>query len=520
MKKIYLLLMLTTLGLYSQSFEWLVTPTTNLGLNPDMVGYSVTCDQENNVYFLGYKSDPFPYNSIMGNLHFNKYDSEGKLVFSKVIEGKVASHNMITDSQGNVILALSYIEIFTFDNLTLTTANENENWVMMKLDSEGALLYHQEIYMEFENMPGTNAISDFIALTTDSADNIYLGYGTFMDSFISKYSPEGDLLFTIEQLNVARVTSLSVDVNGNIYAAGSCANPGSQFAGITTDSDLEYNTYLVKYSQEGAYEWVKFVEDITCIEPKVVVYSPNEIYFSSILPGPYLFDTIQTDGGSGFFSDFFLAKLNSSGSYQWVREVPGAGSVLTGNRNFLSLDATGNVYFAGRTSGLIQWSEEITTETDNFGGDAVLLKYSSDGDIVFAKTAGGASNDRFDGIAVNAEGDIFVSGMSIGEATFDTIVHEGSDLDYYPFLAKIGSEQLNNNKNDLAIALLYPNPASDYITLSNTGYESNALIVNVLGQTMRNIAVKDNAQIYVADLAAGTYFITADGFKTLKFVKK
>lgn len=511
--------MLATIGMYSQSFEWLVTPTTSLGLNPDMVGYSVTCDQENNVYFLGYKSDPFPYNSIMGNLHLNKYNNNGELIFSKVIEGKTASHNMITDSQGNLILALSYVETFTFDDLTLTASNVGENWVMLKLDTEGTLLYHQEIYMEFENAPGLNAISDFIAFATDNSDNIYLGYGTFMDSYISKYSADGTLLFTIEQLNVARVTSLSVDEDGNIYAAGSCADPGSQFAGTAIDTDMEYNTYLVKYSQEGAYQWVKFVEDITCIEPKVVVYSSEEIYFSSVLPEPYLFDTIQTDGGSGFFSDFFLAKLNSAGAYQWVREVPGAGSISTGNRNFLNIDATGNVYFAGRTAGLIQWSEDITTETDNFGGDAVLLKYSAEGDIVFAKTAGGASNDRFDGVAVNAMGDIFVCGMSIGEATFDAIVHEGSDSDYYPFLAKIGSEQLHKNQNDLSIAVLYPNPASNYITLSNSDY-SKASIVNVLGQTIRTIAVQDNTQIYVADLAAGTYFIKANGFKPLKFIKK
>ena len=306
MKKIYLLFMLTTFGLHSQSFEWLVTSTITLGLNPNMVGYSVTCDPSNNVYFLGYKSDPFPYNSIMGHLYFNKYNSDGELIFTKNIGGKVASHNMVADSQGNLILALSYVETLVFGDIIFSNPSQGETYVMMKLNSDGVLLYSEE----FEFTENSDQISDLIAIATDSFDNIYLGYGTFMDSYISKFSPDGNLIFTIDQLHVARVTSLDIDQEGNIYAAGSCADQDSQFAGVTQNSGLDYNTYLVKYTPEGVYEWVKFVEDITCIEPKVAVHSPDEIYFSSILPGPYLFDTIQTDGGSGFFYVFSIVVCN------------------------------------------------------------------------------------------------------------------------------------------------------------------------------------------------------------------
>ena len=157
------------------------------------------------------------------------------------------------------------------------------------------------------------------------------------------------MLLTIEQQNVNIISSVSVDNEGYIYTAGSCANANSKFANVTVPATFSYTTYVAKYSPTGVYQWVKYVQDITCPDPQVKAKSQNEVYFSSTLNGAYAFDTIIAEGPTGGY-DFFIAKLNATGNYQWVREIPGTGRAFVGKRNYLNLDTAGNIYFAGSTS--------------------------------------------------------------------------------------------------------------------------------------------------------------------------
>ncbi|MGQ3087209.1 hypothetical protein, partial [Flavobacterium sp.] len=292
------------------TFEWLQTPDITFGSNPDMAGYSVAADPEGNVYFSGFKSEPFNYNELMGSQFFNKYDANGQLIFEKEIGGKASAQNMITDSQGNVIIALCYVQNITIDQVTITTIEQGEHFVLAKFNGQGSLLWHRLI----ESQQESSWISDMRGLAIDSNDNIYIGYGDFMDSYIDKYAPDGTRSLAIVQENVSTATSVSIDTEGNIYVAGSCADLNAEFAGTLVPTDLQYNTYVVKYSPQGVHQWVKFVEDITCPQPAVVARTPDEVYFSSYLFGAYDFDDIPTTGpDSGMFDDFFLAKLNASG---------------------------------------------------------------------------------------------------------------------------------------------------------------------------------------------------------------
>lgn len=520
--KHFTLLWLLLLGtaLQAQNFQWLKTQQIDFSLNHDMIGYTTTCDSSGNVYFTGFKGNAVPGNAdIVGDMFFNKYAPDGQLLFSKLFTGSATAYNMVTDSQGNVILAMGYYTALTIGDLQLsdTTASSMKH-IIVKLDPQGNLLWYEQLTIDgfdFEE------VGSFVAIAVDAADDIYAGYDNFMWSYITKYSPDGDAISTIVQQDVNRITSLAVDSLGNIYAAGSCGQDTASFAGVSAPSVyLPYNTYLVKYSAAGAYQWVKYVDDETCPNPQVVLHGTDAIYFSSMLFGPYNFDEITLQG-PGDNEDMYLAKVNAAGQYQWVREAPAGGTLSMGKRNFLGIDTSGNVYLSGRTWGAMDWGGGITTPGNGFGNnDAIVLKYDADGNVLMAKTGGGASEDRIDGIAVNSEGEIYLSGVGIGNGIFGGLTHTGQNpFQAYPFLAKVGEGTMGTAQPLNQTAALYPNPAEETLHIQGVGHAWGS-IINLMGQRVKEFETHGDTAIDLADMAAGAYLLHIAGYAPMKFIKK
>ena len=513
MKNLYLLL-LFSITIHAQDFEWVQTPSITLSSNPDLVGYVTACDLSGHVYLAGFKDTATPYNDIFGTVFFNKYNDAGALQFSNTFGGKVAVYDIAADTSGNVILALGYLDSITIGATTLTSTALGINPLVAKFDTDGNLLWYYQ--------PAINGspAGYFKAVITDGTGNVYLGYDNFNASYIEKLNPDGQSQMLITQSHVSLLSSLDTDTEGNIYAAGSCVDIGSTFGGTAVSTSLTYNTYVVKYSPMGIYQWVRFVDDITCAKPEVSANTPDEVYFTSMLPGAYTFDGIATEGPvSGMFSDFFLTRLNASGTFQWVREVPGAGQAYGGKRNYLTCDASGNVYFSGFTRWAIDWGNGITTDTGGFASDAMLLKYNASGNLTMLKTAGGTLEDRFDGIAVNSLGDIYLSGMARGNTTFGPLQHTSDGTTPYPFLTKINNSALTTHEaqanNLLRIA---PNPVKDYFCISSK-QKIRGSIYNVLGQDVMDFETDGNAPVNTSKLNRGIYTVKADGV-TVKISKE
>lgn len=506
----------------SQDFEWVETIDTDTNINFDLLNYITATDTQGNIYFTGIKDNvSFNCTDVMGSIVYNKYNSTGGLMFSKVFSGTGLLYGIKPDNEGNVILALGYTSSITIGATTLTAQEFTPNFSLVKLDPNGNLLWHSQLFME--DTEEWDVVTSFRAITTDSENNIYVGYDNFFNSFVAKYSPSGEQEMVIEQKFTSRITSLSVDSEGNIYAAGSCPSTQSTFGGVLVPSPQEdfYHTYLVKYNTAGEYQWVKYVKDITCPEPQVVT-SGTAVYFSSALYEPLMFDDISVEGPSTVFMDFFLAKLNGLGEYEWVNDIPQTeGDMMIAPRNPMHVDVNGNVYIIGRTRLTINWSEEIITETEGFSFEAIVLKYKPSGEISMAKTIGGInSDDRFDAISSNADGDIFLSGMVTGgTVNFGNITREYADFQVVPFLTKMSMGSLGTSQFSTSETFIYPNPASKEIYISNMLNGIKGEIFNALGQKVMDFTITENSPIIIDKLAAGTYMIRTEDLKASKFIK-
>lgn len=517
MKKIILsIVLLSGTIMQSQTFEWVNTPTLPETVNAHSTAYTAAADPFGNVYLTGFKNSPTLLNEVMGNVYYNKYDNNGGLIFSKEISGKCVSYTMVSDSQGNIALALAFTESMTIGTTTLTVMGDEIKHVLVKLDTQGNLLWYKQLSIDLFEL---GIVEDFRAIAIDAEDNIYVGYDNYFYSYVTKYSPAGDELINIEQQHVNRITSVGVDTEGNIYAAGSCAGQQSKYAGVDAPTDFSYSLYVVKYSPQGVFKWIKYVEDITCPTPKVVAKSPDEVYLSSWLFTENNFDDIETEGPGENFNDIFIAKLNAQGNFQWVREAFGTGEVQPGQRNYLSLDNEGNIYFAGSTRGTLNWGNTITTTVQGFPSEGLLLKYNPEGEILFAKTAGGSSEDRFDSVCVNAFGEIFITGVSSTDALFDGIEIPDSGADQYPILAKLSTEILGSNIPETGQLSVYPNPSSGIITIKGIDKAVPAVLLNMLGQKIKVINDVSSGTLDLSNFASGTYLLKIEGFKTIKIIK-
>lgn len=513
MKKLLSLYLLAFTGfLHAQAFEWIQTPAINFNSSANLIGFPTTCDAAGNVYLTGFLNNAYNYTDIFGDLFYNKYNDAGNLLFSKTFTGKAQVYDIQADSAGNIYMAMAYIESVTIDNTTISSGITSAKQELLKLDTNGNLLWHLPI----SNF--NSAVNHFESIAIDANDAVYICFDNYNFSYVKKLDGNGNELLSIEQQNVNLISSVSVDNEGNIYTAGGCANSNSKYAGVTVPATFSYNTYVAKYSPTGIYQWVKFVQDITCSEPQVVAHSPENVYFSSTLYGAYTFGSLVAEGPVNFGYDIFIAKLNTSGTFQWVKEVPGAGKAFVGKRKFLQVDNTGNVYFAGSTAGTVNWGNSITTNSTIYQ-DGLFLKINPSGTILLAKTAGGADTDRFDGITVNSSGNIFVSGLMRGTSTFDTLQHtESNAFLFYPVLAKYNIINLANpafTENDI---LVYPNPAQDYFSIQNC-LASSGEIFSLLGQKVAQFKVLETP-ISIRDLNQGIYVVKLDNGMSFRLVKE
>lgn len=507
---------LSFLTVSAQSVVWVNTPEVAV-TNLVPTGYLSATDANGNVYFSGLKDNPFSYTETFGNLHYQKYTQAGSSLFSKTITGIAVLHQMQSDSQGNMLLAIEHLNTLTFDALSIPNPTELPQHVLLKVTSEGELLWHKVL-----DIPELG-VNTFKAIAFDADNSIYIGYDNYDTCYIEKLNSDGETLQLIVQENVNRLTSLAIDSEGNIYATGSCANINSVYAGVSQPTQLDYTVYLVKYSSAGTFQWINYVEDITCSAPMVQVDANNAVYWAAETFLPVQLDQFTMEGPSGGGTDFFLAKLNANGDYLWAKEIPGNGSVELGHRNFLQVDQVGGICLSGTLSGgVTQWSDLITTDTGTFSNrEVVVLRYDENGSLLYAFTGGGSQNDSGHSIALDAGGEIFLTGMTRGNAQLGWYSFTPPNAtDYSPFIARISPFTLSVPEPEKNSILIYPNPVTNLLTVQTSQTIVNLTVYSLNGQRIQ--LPQNSNQLDFSGVANGVYVVEVamgGGLERVKVVR-
>jgi hypothetical protein len=327
--------------------------------------------------------------------------------------------------------------------------------------------------------------------------------GPEYDGFVTKISPAGDRLSYSTYLggddNDAAI-AIAVDSSGNAYVTGGTkahdfpvtrsayqgANNGGTNAFITelnaTGTDVLYSTFLGgSFTDRG---------DAIAVDSSGLVYVAGHTD-SDDFPTK---DALQAVYGGGL-DDAFVAKLNpqDSGDDSLVYSTYLGGS---GSEKGLGIavDGAGNVYLAGETSS--SDFPVVNALQPRYGGgtsNAFVAKINSAGTaLLFATYLGGGGDDRASGLALDGDGNIYLTG-STSSADFPTVnaiqpahgggsdafvtelVSDGSALVYSTYLGGSGNENpYMNGVNSGALAV----DAAGNVTVTGTTASTDFPTVN------------------------------------------
>ncbi len=141
--------------------------------------------------------------------------------------------------------------------------------------------------------------------------------------------------------------------------------------------------------------------------------------------GPNLSAPSLTSAGS---NDIFLAKYDANGALIWVQRIGGTGNDV-GNDVTVDIDptdptgASDRILIAGAYSGVVNFDPGAGTAnlTSAGGLDGFVAKFDPSGNLVWARTAGGAGADVIEGVAIASTGDLVTTGSFSGTANYGSI---------------------------------------------------------------------------------------------------
>jgi uncharacterized delta-60 repeat protein len=185
-----------------------------------------------------------------------------------------------------------------------------------------------------------------------------------------------------------KFTCVTTDQSGNYLAAGST---------VTRNNNKDY--LVVKFNTSGDTIW-KFSLDGGNTGPDeiaaIVADNAGNIYVTGYMKGYY----------TGY--DMLTVKLNTNGDTLWTRKYNYSNANDDDIAVSICLDNSGNVIIAGYSD-----SDPSSFVSND---DAIVLKYSSAGSLLWSQRYNGLNNgvDRAVKVATNSAGEIYVAGRTDG----------------------------------------------------------------------------------------------------------
>ena len=225
---------------------------------------------------------------------------------------------------------------------------------------------------------GTGAENGY-DIVVDAAGNVYItgeseiALGRYLGVTV-KYDASGNEIWSRSFAGSAR--AITLDSAGNIYVTGRSSSPSP--GGAMT----------VKYDGYGNELWAQLYMGTWNESFDIAVDSLSNVYIAG-----------HTSGSSS--GDYLTIKYDKNGNRQWVQTYNGPGNGGDSSQH-IALDPFGDIYVTGHSYG---------AGTDY---DYATVKYDGNGNQIWIQRFDGPanSNDTARGIAIDALGDVYVTGAS------------------------------------------------------------------------------------------------------------
>lgn len=225
--------------------------------------------------------------------------------------------------------------------------------------------------------------------------------------------------------NDERPFAMEVDHLGNTYVLGEFEgtvdfDPGNGVSNLTSNGGTD--VYLLKLDAQGDFVWVKSFGGRLDDQGRSIIINDIGLLF---IAGTFK-DTVDFNPGAGVNQrvsnggdDIFIMCFNSlNGGVFWTKTI---GQLLDDDVSSLALDDQSSLYATGDYSMQTDFNpgSAVFNLTPAGNADVFVLKLNVSGNFVWAKSFGGTNFERGDAIALDDNGNIYITGYFQGTADFD-----------------------------------------------------------------------------------------------------
>lgn len=548
MKKIILVFAVIIFSVrgFSQVPNWLWVKSAG-GTSSD-AGISIATDASGNVYATGaFFSPSVTFGTITltnagaptDDMFIVKYDASGNVLWASSAGGtsNEEGYSVMVDVSGNVYVMGGFNgTAITFGTDTLTGAGTWDMFIV-KYDAVGNVLWAKSAGGINMDWGGSIALDALGNVYVTGAFHNTVTFGTTVltnvdpfdyDIFIVKYDISGNVLWAKSASGIDNDYGdrIVTDALGNAYMTGKFDSPSLIFGTdtLTNANQGYYDIFIAKYDSSGNVLWAKSSGGMSS-EYVIGITEDGlgNIYTTGKFESPIVTFGTDTLTNVGFYSDIFIAKYDGSGNVVWAESF---GGISLDEGNSIASDAAGNVYVTGSFySPTISFGSNTLTNISNLGyADFFITKFDASGNVLWANSAGGTSNDLGYGVDEDALGNIYVTGGYGTTVIFgaDTLTAVGSSTDF--FIAKLGMPIGINEWRDEETISLFPNPATNELTIENSRLKTKKVeIYSSVGEKIFEKHLSSDIRhlsISVADFPPGIYFITVTDQAGNKVTKK
>ena len=269
------------------------------------------------------------------------------------------------------------------------------------------------------------------------------------DIFVSKLDNAGSFVWAkkIGGIDADWGNAIAVDAEGNVYTAGHFFDKADFDPGVAAfnlTSAGEYDCFVSKLDSAGNFVWAKRIGGINGDNGYAIALDgTSNLYTSGFFVG-----SVDFDPGADVFSltsagaaDIFVSKLDSAGNFIWAKSMGGTGNDAA---NAVSLDDAGNVYTTGFFLSTADFDPGAGVSNLTSAGfqDIFVSKLDNAGNFVWAQRIGGKSSDSANDMAIDAVGNLYMTGyfdetvdFDPGAAVFNLTSAAASDI----FVSKLDS---------------------------------------------------------------------------------